>query len=50
MNILLNAYEYWRYENINKKHFTQLDKGEDQVDSFMGSDTKFGGYQSSKNS
>ena len=25
MNVLLNAYEYWRYENINKQTFKQLD-------------------------
>ena len=26
MNILLNAYEYWRYENINKQTFNQIDQ------------------------
>lgn len=26
MNILLNAYEYWRYENVNKQTFQQLEK------------------------
>lgn len=25
MNILLKAYEYWKYENINKKTFQTLD-------------------------
>jgi hypothetical protein len=25
MNLLLNAYEYWRYENINKATFQHLD-------------------------
>ena len=26
MNLLLSAYEYWKYENQNKKTFVQLEK------------------------
>jgi len=26
LNLLLNGYEYWRYENINKQTFKQLDQ------------------------
>lgn len=31
MNVLLNAYEYWRYENINKQTFHQLDHQHDEL-------------------
>ena len=29
MNILLNAYEYWQYENKNKQAFKEIDEFED---------------------
>ena len=32
MNLLLNAYEYWRYENINKQTFSQLDQDKEERD------------------
>jgi hypothetical protein len=32
MNILFNAYEYWRYENINNKNFKQIDQLDRQIE------------------
>jgi len=32
MNILFNAYEYWRYENINNKNFKQIDHLDRQIE------------------
>ena len=31
MNLLLNAYEYWKYENINKQTFHQLDQQDEDL-------------------
>ena len=36
MNILLNAYEYWRYENINKQTFQQIDLNSEQTGRVTG--------------